>query len=87
MVEEKRPEPVVPNAETTVTVVLLPFKSGTAEGLRVLKENAERLDMPAGFSSLAEEWGGGQVSARQAASRLGISHHTFLKYARIHVGG
>ena len=26
-----------------ITVVLLPFKSGTAEGLRVLKENAERL--------------------------------------------
>ena len=63
-----------------------------AEGIAAAKANGVRfgrkqMDMPAGFSSLAEEWGGGQVSARQAASRLGISHHTFLKYARIHVGG
>ena len=63
-----------------------------AEGIAAVKASGVRfgrkqMDMPAGFSSLAEEWGGGQVSARQAASRLGISHHTFLKYARIHVGG
>ncbi len=41
-----------------------------------------RMEMPEGFDGLAAQWSEGAISARQAALRLGISHHTFLKRAR-----
>ncbi len=58
-----------------------------AEGIAAAKANGvrfgrQRMKLPDGFDDLAKEWSKGTVSARQAASRLGISHHTFLKYAR-----
>lgn len=34
------------------------------------------------FPSLLEQWSRGQVTARAAAARLGISHQTFLRRAR-----
>ena len=58
-----------------------------AEGIAAAKANGvrfgrSRMKMPDGFDSLAAQWSKGAISARQAALRLGISHHTFLKCAR-----
>ena len=58
-----------------------------AEGIEAAKANGVRfgrkpLDLPEAFSGLAAQWSNGQISARRAASQLGISHHTFLKHAR-----
>ena len=58
-----------------------------AEGIAAAKANGvrfgrRRMKMPDGFDDLAARWGEGAISARQAAQRLGISHHTFLKRAR-----
>ena len=58
-----------------------------AEGIALAKANGirvgrDRMKMPREFDSLAEQWSAGLISARKAASQLGISHHTFLKCAR-----
>lgn len=37
---------------------------------------------PEGFERVKKKWEAGRISARQASSRLGISHKTFLKWAR-----
>jgi len=58
-----------------------------AEGIAAAKAKGvrfgrEQVELPAAFPGLAIEWSKGVISARNAASQLGISHHTFLKYAR-----
>ena len=58
-----------------------------AEGIAAARANGvrfgrERMELPMEFGGLAGEWSKGLISARKAAARLGISHHTFLKYAR-----
>ena len=58
-----------------------------AEGIAAARANGvrfgrERMELPMEFDGLAGEWSKGLISARKAAARLGISHHTFLKYAR-----
>lgn len=58
-----------------------------AEGIAAARANGvrfgrERMELPMEFDGLAGEWSRGLISARKAAARLGISHHTFLKYAR-----
>ena len=37
---------------------------------------------PQGFQTLREEWEADRISAVCAAKKLGVSHHTFLKWAR-----
>ena len=58
-----------------------------AEGIAAAKANGvrfgrQRMELPEGFDDLAVQWSAGLISARNAASQLGISHHTFLKRAR-----
>ncbi len=62
-----------------------------AEGIAAAKAKGvrfgrKRMEMPAGFDGFAQEWWEGLISARKAAARLGISHHTFLKCARERFG-
>ena len=40
------------------------------------------MEQPQEFALLYEEWLQGQISARAAGEKLGISHKTFLKWAR-----
>lgn len=58
-----------------------------AEGIAAAKLRGTRLgrkpmSRPAEFETLLEEWREHRISARQAAKRLGIDHHTFLKWAK-----
>ncbi len=58
-----------------------------AEGIAAAKANGTRfgrtrLEMPQGFESLADLWFRGEIAAREAARRLGISCQTFLRRAR-----
>ena len=39
-------------------------------------------ERPAQFESLREEWRRGGLSAREAAFKLGVTHQTFLRWAR-----
>lgn len=61
-----------------------------AEGIAAAKANGvrfgrKRMEMPGDFEFFAEKWLEGKISARQAASKLGISHHTFIKHAGRHM--
>lgn len=58
-----------------------------AEGISAAKARGVRFGpkpkkRPAGFELAKREWETGKLSARQASSRLGVSHKTFLKWAR-----
>lgn len=58
-----------------------------AEGIAVAKANGVRFgrqpkDRPPEFDELAVNWKNGNISAREAAKRLGISHPTFIKWAK-----
>lgn len=58
-----------------------------AEGIAIAKERGVTFGpkprkLPAEFERLKREWEEGRISARRAADRLGISHKTFLKWAR-----
>ena len=58
-----------------------------AEGIAVAREQGVRfgrpeLEKPEEFESLKQKWEKGLISARQAGKALGISHNTFLKWAR-----
>ena len=57
-----------------------------AEGIAAAKARGVRfgrlpLQRPVEFESLAEQWQRGEISARAAASGIGITHKTFLKWA------
>ncbi len=50
-----------------------------ARGVRFGRKPMER---PAAFESACQRWESGELSARSAASQLGITHQTFIKWAR-----
>ena len=58
-----------------------------AEGIAAAKAKGKHLgrfpkEKPANYPAVYERWHSGNVSARKAAPRLGVSHKTFLKWAR-----
>lgn len=59
-----------------------------AEGIAAAKERGVRfgrkpLERPPEYESVKTIWQDGAISAREAASRLGVAHKTFLKWVRI----
>ncbi|MBQ7478671.1 MAG: recombinase family protein [Selenomonadaceae bacterium] len=55
------------------------IKAAMARGVRFGRERKER---PLAFDSLRDQWSRGDISARAAARLLGITHSTFLRWAR-----
>ena len=58
-----------------------------AEGIAAAKERGVKfgrtpVERPAAYQELKRQWEADQISARAAASQLGITHRTFLKWAR-----
>lgn len=58
-----------------------------AEGIAAARARGVRfgrspLIVPEDFSYVCREWRSGAISARGAAKRLGVSHQTFLKWAK-----
>ena len=58
-----------------------------ANGIRAAKEKGIKVgrrpkERPAEFEPLKEEWAKGEISSYKAAEKLGISHMTFLRWAR-----
>ena len=58
-----------------------------AEGIAAAKARGVKfgrspMEQPAGFFDVYTEWANGAFSAREAGKRLGVSHHTFLKWAK-----
>ena len=58
-----------------------------AEGIAIARENGTRFgrprrERPEEFARLKIEWENDRISARKAGALLGISHNTFLKWAR-----
>lgn len=58
-----------------------------AEGIAVakakgIKFGATPMKPPVDFPGIHRQWAKGELSAREAAKILGVSHHTFLKWAR-----
>ena len=57
-----------------------------AEGIAAAKAQGVKfgrkpMDRPVDFEAVCTEWRSGQLSARRAAARLGVTHRTFLKWA------
>lgn len=62
-----------------------------AEGIAAAKARGVQfgrkpLRKPDGFKEVFLRWEKGEISARQAAFKLGVVHHTFLKWARTESG-
>lgn len=55
-----------------------------AQGVRFGREPMER---PLLYYELRDEWRSGNISAREAARRIGITHRTFLHWARNDTNG
>ncbi len=58
-----------------------------AEGIAAAKARGVKFggihkERPIEFNSVREEWEKGEISARKAAKRLGVTHPTFLKWAK-----
>ena len=58
-----------------------------AEGIALAKAKGvafgrRPIERPAEFQQLKDDWQNGSISARRAAAKLGISHTTFLKWAK-----
>ena len=58
-----------------------------AEGIAAAKANGVRfgpkpMDRPGNFEACKRSWEKGEISAREAARRLNISHKTFLRWVR-----
>lgn len=58
-----------------------------AEGIAAAKARGVKFggipkERPIEFNSLREEWEKGEISARKAAKQLGVTHPTFLKWAK-----
>ena len=49
---------------------------------RGVKFGRESLKRPENFESIFSDWKSGKISARKAGASLGVSHNTFLKWAR-----
>ena len=57
-----------------------------AEGIAIAKENGvhfgrKPMERPFAFEELKRLWNQGEISARAAAKKLGITHRTFIKWA------
>ena len=68
------------------TVLQLLSHIAQAEGIAAAKERGVRFgrpqsSRPTGFPALLQHWRGGELSARQAAEQLNITHKTFLRWA------
>lgn len=66
-------------------------KQRQAEGIAAAKAKGvkfgrKNLDIPLEFDDIYEEWRIGNISARNAAKKLGVCHKTFLKWAKIRTG-
>ena len=62
-----------------------------AEGIAVAKQNGVKfgrkpMQRPPDFEQLKEKWLLGEISAREASRRLGITHRTFLLWANERLG-
>lgn len=62
-----------------------------AEGIAAAKEQGVKfgrkpMERPPEYDALREQWRIGEVSAREAARRLGISHRTFLLWTKCQNG-
>ena len=60
-----------------------------AEGIAAAKSRGVRFgrpdkQFPPEFSTLCQSWNAGEISGREAARKLQVSHNTFLKWARKH---
>lgn len=58
-----------------------------AEGIAIAKAKGVKfggtpMKPPKKYKRLQKEWAEGKLSAREAAKRLGVSHHTFLKWTQ-----
>ena len=58
-----------------------------AEGIAAAKERGVKfgrapMERPAAYQEVKRQWEADRISARAAASQLGITHRTFLKWAR-----
>ena len=63
------------------------IKQRQAEGIaaakaRGVKFGAPHKEIPAEFDRLYKEWSASKISAREAGKILGISHTTFLRWAK-----
>lgn len=54
------------------------------QGIKFGRKSMER---PPEYSELKKLWEQGEISARKAAEQLGITHRTFLRWAKEHSGG
>ena len=68
------------------TVLQLLSYVAQAEGIAAAKERGVRFgrpqsSRPTGFPAVLQRWRGGELSARQAAEHLNITHKTFLRWA------
>ena len=54
------------------------------QGIKFGRKSMER---PTEYSELKKLWEQGEISARKAAERLGVTHRTFLRWAKEHSGG
>lgn len=60
-----------------------------AEGIAAAKARGQHmgrrpLAVPDGFPAIYEQWRKNELSARNAAHALGVSHHTFMKWVAAH---
>ena len=58
-----------------------------AEGIKAAKARGVKfgrppLERPEGFDEVVEEWASGEISAREAGRRLGVSHVVFLSWMK-----
>lgn len=63
------------------------IKRRQAEGIAAAKERGVRfgpkpMEKPSDYESCRQAWERGEISAREAARRLDISHRTFLRWVR-----
>lgn len=63
------------------------IKHRQAEGIAAAKEKGVRfgakpLEKPNQYTEVLVQWKQGEISAREAAQQLGVTHKTFLKWAR-----
>ena len=66
------------------------MKKRQAEGIAAAKARGQRFGRPAKdrgeeYGACVTQWKEGTLSAAQASRRLGVSHNTFLKWARAEV--
>ena len=66
------------------------IKRRQAEGIAAAKERGERFgarpkDNPDDYAAVRNSWQRGEISAREAARRIGISHTTFMRWARLDI--